>query len=84
MAGCRNCSATFDLNGQSRLAEINSNKSLSLREVADATRRVSASAGNSFNRPLTHSTAEAERQWAHCENGVANLPVGLYCDCPGR
>ncbi len=34
MAGCWNCSAAFDLNGQNRLAEINSNKSLSLREIA--------------------------------------------------
>ncbi len=34
MARCRNRSATFDLNGQNRLAEISSNKSLSLREIA--------------------------------------------------
>ena len=41
MAGYRNRSATFDLNGQNRLAEMNSNKSLSLREIADTTKRVS-------------------------------------------
>ena len=35
MAGCRNWSTTFDLNGPNRLAEISSNKCLSLRETAD-------------------------------------------------
>lgn len=42
MGGCRNCSAAFDFNGQNRLAEINSNKSLSLREAVDTTRRACA------------------------------------------
>ena len=38
------CSGTFDLDGQNRLAEISSNKRLSLREAADATEQVSAAA----------------------------------------
>jgi len=42
MAGCGNCSATFALNGQNGLAEIHSIKSLSLREIADTTKRLSA------------------------------------------
>ena len=39
MAGCENYFALFDLNGQNGLAEIDSDKSLSLREAADATKR---------------------------------------------
>jgi RNA polymerase subunit RPABC4/transcription elongation factor Spt4 len=52
MAKCRDCSGTFGLNGRGGLAEIDSSKSLSLRETADTTKRVSAppaSGGNSRN-----------------------------------
>jgi len=45
MAGCRNCSAALDLYGQNRLAEINSDKSLSLREIAGVTKQASTPSG---------------------------------------
>ena len=62
MAGCRNCSATFDLDGQDRLAETNSNESLSLREIADAIQRVSAPSRRQ-PRPLIPGPLAGSAKW---------------------